>query len=328
MKKKIKKISTVVLLGILTSACTPQFYKNLDDRYLRPGAKDPAIPDERNVYMTRTMKLIGKYRITHQWLPFGCQLAPMINFSEVAGLKPTYFRPIIEIDGSLYSEPFIKQEKLTKYDNVDKYFKSIKETRPIYGKKPNGALDTNNVIGEEIVEVGRQEMCATDWQGINAFISLYFFDRQPIELSKEFDAARLAKSDITRTRAVIGQNDWIIHERTLQLPKGNNVSTGYKHYYTNILDSGYVLKLVLGATQESMKNPEAFAAIEKTFMRLVEKIEIAPWTEEDERKQESMRQVVVEFIRQDCIEVTKSGRRSKAYAYCDKYMTLEPAVAK
>ena len=324
----MKKISTVVLLGILTSACTPQFYKNLDDRYLRPGATDPAIPDERNVYIQRTIKLLGKYRITHQWLPSLCWLTSDVNFPEVAGIKPTFTPPVIELDGSLYREPFFKNEKPTKYDNVDKYFKSIKETRPIYGKKPNGALDTNNVIGEEIVEVGRQSMCFTVWQGINAFVSLLFYDRQPIELSKEFDAARLAKSDITRTRAVIGQNDWIIHERALQIPKANTVSVGYKHYYTNILDSGYVLRLVLGATQESMKNPEAFAAIEKTFMRLVEKIEIAPWTEEDERKQESMRQVVVEFLRQDCIEVTKSGRRSKAYAYCDLYMTLEPAVAK
>jgi len=184
------------------------------------------------------------------------------------------------------------------------------------------------VIREEIVEVGRQSMCNTDWQGINAFLSLVFYDRQPIGLSKEFDAARLAKSNVTQTRAVIGQNAWIIHEHALQIPKSKTASVGYKYYYTNILDSGYVLLIVLGATQESMKNPEAFAAIEKTFMRLVEKIEIAPWTEEDERKQESMRQVVVEFIRQDCIEVTKSGRRSKAYAYCDKYMTLEPAVAK
>ena len=324
-----KKIWIVGLLGVLTSACAPQFFKNLDDRYLRPGSTDPAIPDERGVvYMTRSIKLLGKYRITHQWLPYGCKLESVTNFPEAAGVKPTYFRPIIEVDGSLYSERSLREEKLTKYDKVDQFFKSIKETRPIYGSKPNGALDTDNIIREEIVEVGHKAMCFTVWQGISAFVSLNFYDRQPFMLSKEFDAAKLAELNITQRGEVIGQNAWIIHERELQTPTPNVVSTGYKYYYTNILDSGYVLQLVLGANQDSMKHPEAFAAIERTFRRLVEKIEIAPWTEEDERKQENMRLVVIERIRQKCIEVTQNGKRHKAYSYCDTYLNLEPAVAK
>lgn len=325
----MKKIWIVGLLGVLTSACTPQFFKNLDDRYLRPGATDPAIPDERNaVYVTSAIKLLGKYRITHQWLPFGCKLASGTNFPEAAGVKPAYFRPIIEVDGSLYREPFLKEEKLTKYDKVDQFFKSIKETRPIYGRKPNGALDTDNIIREEIVEVGHKAMCFTVWQGISAFVSLNIYDRQPFMLSKEFDATRLAKLNITQRGEVIGQNAWIIQESALEIPRPNVVATGYKLYYTNILDSGYVLRVVLGANQDSMKHPEAFAAIERTFRRLVEKIEIAPWTEEDERNQENMRLVIVEAIRQKCIEVTKNGKRPNAFSHCDTYLNLEPAVAK
>jgi hypothetical protein len=100
-----------------------------------------------------------------------------------------------------------------------------------------------------------------------------------------------------------------------------STTIGYGNYYwtyfTPILDSGYLVEAGLAANAESLKSPESFSALEDFFQRMLAAVEIAPWTEADEKEQAEMRRRAVESMRLDCVAQAK---RSKPAPWCGRYL--------
>ena len=149
MKYRRMTCLAVVLSAASLTGCT-RYFNNIDNMYMQPGATDPAIPSARNIYTTRTMKFLGKYRVTYQWLHRGCHLDSMVDLRLPlqGNLRREYSRPIFEAGGHLWEEPFEPDEPPT---NADKFFKSIMKSYPIYGRHPNGAIDTSTIIRDRML---------------------------------------------------------------------------------------------------------------------------------------------------------------------------------
>jgi hypothetical protein len=313
MKHRRMASLAVVLAAVNLTACT-RYFNNIDNMYLQPGATDPAVPSARNIYTTRTMKFLGKYRVTYQWLHDGCEIDSAVNLRLPlqGNLRREYSKPIYEADGHLWAEPFLPEQAPT---NRDKFFKSIMKSYPIYGRQPNGAIDINNIIRDRMLETGREPACITFWKGIRQHVSINFTDRTLADVEKVLDRV-LEKENITKSTHVIGGNTWLTYKRPVV-----STTIGYGNYYwtyfTPILDSGYLVEAGLAANAESLKSPESFSALEDFFQRMLAAVEIAPWTEADEKEQAEMRRRAVESMRLDCVAQAK---RSKPAPWCGRYL--------
>ena len=115
---------------------------------------------------------------------------------------------------------------------------------------------------------------------------------------------------------MIGGNTWLTYKRPVA---STTIGYGYYYwnYYTPILDSGYLVEAGIGANAESLKYPESFSALEDFFQRMLAAVEIAPWTEADEKEQAEMRVRAVESLRLNCVAQAK---RSKAAPWCSRYL--------
>ena len=312
---KYRRIASlaVVLAAVNLTACT-RYFNNIDNMYLQPGATDPAVPSARNIYTTRTMKFLGKYRVTYQWLHDGCEMDSMVDLRLPlqGNLRREYSKPIYEADGHLWAEPFLPEQAPT---NRDKFFKSIMKSYPIYGRHPNGAIDTSTIIKDRMLETGKEPACITFWKGIRQHVSINFTEGTLADIEKKLDPG-LQEKRLTKGLEVIGGNTWL----TYKLPV-INTTIGYGRYYwiyvIPIMDSGFLIEAGLAANAESLKYPESFSALEDFFQRMLAAVEIAPWTEADERDQVEMRRRAVESNRLDCVAQAK---RSKPAPWCGRYL--------
>jgi len=266
-----------------------------DDRYARPGAMDSPLT---GIYNTYQFHLLDRYRVTHQWLESGCGYRGVEKKGVNAGVRSRFFvgRDIFEENGKTW----LRFEGMTPFD-FDRFVRSVKQQIPFYapttkeeadasmkalmertersrksGRFESDSPDLRKPIRYEEKEEGFQALCGESWWVTSHFMNV-----------------RLHKRDLASWRAMltesnskgrwsehrVGSNVWLAQETAEQDIKPrplNGVGGPFKTWLLPIGDTGYTIALHLGASQESLKYPDAHARFQTTFRYLIESVKIEP----------------------------------------------------
>lgn len=324
MQKKSYLLICLAVLTSILSGCT-NVIRASEELYMKPGALDPAVPSERIVFDKYSFRFMEKYRVSHLWFGFGgCGYGSLrtTKTPEVesgVNIWRKYSSAIFERDNLIWNQ---KDEFSSEDFNLTSRFRSIKRTAPVTEYNP--ATKNREVVGYKELEDGLQAMCGQSWTGINMAISLQFYE---YSLADWDEAVRKNPrfADPRKSQVKIGANTWTVYDSGIQPPEKTTFTRPYRLYVLPVGDTGYSMGWRLNANEDSLKNPQAFAAMEKMFMRQLESVRIEPWTEQTAAEQEALRLKALAIQREECIE--KYQRRPKdAPRWCHVHLGITPAT--
>lgn len=240
-----------------------------DDRYLRPGALDLPLT---GVYDTYQYKFLDKYRITHQWPHTAgtCSYRKM-RMDEPSGARFFAVRDIYESEGKTWQR-MDEAKSGSKPYNFDRYVRSVKAKNPVYGDV-NGARQK---IGEEEIEAGLQTMCLGSWYVTSHALGMRLH-KEALQTWKNRLDKFLPKGTWSSQR--VAGNTWTVQEvqeHELSPRKPNSAGGGFQTWLLPIRDTGYIIVLQLGASQESLQYPEVHVRMKAAFRHLIESVKIEP----------------------------------------------------
>lgn len=227
-----------------------------------------------------------------------------------------YVFPIFEREGSIWQERL--EMPPTK---VNALFRSVKRQVPISTRQEG---DVKGKLGEkryEEREDGLGWMCEQNWQGIGMGVEMRFYERTLSQWTAILDET-YPQRDLKKAWEVIGKNTWMAYVATLQPPQLNMIGGPYKIYVTPVADSGFTIAISMRANQDSIKNPEAFQAMDVLFHRLLESVKVEPWTDLAASEVETTRLQAMEILKQDCFKHYKNKPR-QAPTSCQPYFRTE-----
>jgi hypothetical protein len=290
--------------------------KAREEQLLAPGALDTGIASNFDEYQ---MKFLDRYRVRHSW--------PVTSACKYSQLRTKYKRGEISygdvyiVDDIYEDEMSTKQREAAPTWNLDRFVRSQKRMVPIFAQR-NGVIYAGETVGYEEKEEGLRPLCFQAWGGINQHVALELFKRtvpewdEWLNLHSRKPWGQLTEG-ATKTTEVINGNTWTVYKAPLQPRKINTISGPYLQCITPVGDTGYSISLELGANQESLDNPKAFAAMEAMFRRLLESVKVDPLTPAIEVEIAQLKAKAIEVQRQECIEMAK---RTKPFKWCQKYL--------
>ncbi|NML25119.1 hypothetical protein [Zoogloea dura] len=227
-----------------------------------------------------------------------------------------YVFPIFEREGSIWQERF--EGGAT---GVNALFRSVKRQVPISTRQEGDVKDKPDEKRYEEREDGLGWMCEQNWQGIGMGVEMRFYERTLSQWTAILDET-YPQRDLKKAWEVIGKNTWMAYVATLQPPQLNMIGGPYKIYVTPVADSGFTIAISMRANQESIKNPEAFQAMDVLFHRLLESVKVEPWTDLAASEVETTRLQAMEILKQDCFKHYKNKPR-QAPTWCQPYFRTE-----
>ncbi len=255
--------SLVLLLTTLLASCgIPTVVRKNDDRYLVPGALDSPLPTS---YSTYTFKLLGRYRVTHDWVvTTPCEYrayerpAPQgryrSNFWDVAD--------IYESEGKTWQGSNVGGPP----KEFERWVGSVKVISR--AKEDEGRL----------VEVGMNLLCQEAWWKTSHYLFVRMRRATVDAVQAEISAGSTDVPARWSDRELNGRK-WRVMEVPLdQLRPRRLNATGapYQAWITALGDTGYAIAFSLGASKESMEFPKAHAAFEATFQHLLDSLKVEP----------------------------------------------------
>ena len=251
-------ISAACLAVLLTGCGIEDVVRKNDDRYAKPGAMDPVIADI--FYRTYQFKLLDKYLITHQWVnTSGC--------SYRAAMKPgatprelTFFyigQDVVEQDGKTWQR--FASGKLIDFDSWVRSVTVISKAKGREGQP---------------YEAGLQPMCFESWWGSSHYLRL----RLQRKTLSELEEALEQRYPEGQWRSELRNQ---LHWRVQQVPSDkfrspplNGLGGPYQAWLVALGDSGYSMAIEMGASTESLKHPQAHAALENVYMHLIDSLKV------------------------------------------------------
>lgn len=293
----------VIAITLLTG-CVSNFVRNNDDRYMQPGALDPNLSGYYDVY---NVSLLNKYRIRYEW-PLPARACKYGSMSTLGKEQDRYtgeifwVNPIFEEAGKTLQESFMGEPR-----SFDSFVRSIKVQRPEY-ETVNGVRGISHYYENE---EGLQPICFEAWVGSSHSLVMRLHKRDIATWKSQWSTYNPTG---VWTEKVIGANHW----HALENAEVNLASSGtggwYLSYLTPVGDTGYTLALQLGATQQSLKSPQAHAAFQAMFKRLIESVKIEPLTPAIEADMAQLKAKAFEIGRQNCL------RMKNPPGYCKRYL--------
>lgn len=317
-----KWIALCFLFGVMLSSCSfvsqQLADKAMEDRLLKSGALDSPIPWNLKTY---SFRFLDRYWIRHGWpvsssCRYGSLRASAVDFDGFYRGGPMYVFPIYEREGSMW------QERLDKPPTkVNAFFRSLKTKVPISVRKEGdlkGGLAEENYTERED---GFTWMCGENWIGLEMSVAMKFHQRSQDQWAAILDET-FPQQGLKKTWEKIGNNTWMAYTAALQSKQPNMLGGPYKIYVTPVADSGFTIAISMRANQDSIKNPEAFQAMDVLFHRLLESVKVEPWTDLAASEVEETRLKAMEILKQDCFKHYKNKPR-KAPTWCQPYLKTE-----
>lgn len=204
---------------------------------------------------------------------------------------------------------------------VNALFRSVKRRVPISTRREGDAKETPDEKKYEEREDGFGWMCGENWIGIEMSAIMQFHQLSQGEWAAILDE-EFPQQGLKKTWEKFGHNTWMAYTAVLQPKQPNMLGGPYKVYVTPVADSGFTIAISMRANQESIKNPEAFQAMDVLFHRLLESVKVEPWTELAASEVETTRLHAMEILKQDCFKHYKNKPR-QAPTWCQPYFRTE-----
>jgi len=307
----LKKTFTLCLILIpLLAACSvgDMVYQN-DQRYMRPGALDPAIPTAP-YYARHTFTLLGRYRVGHDWPNLGrsCQYGGSYSGKPAdIGLK------LFDSLGEIYEEngkTYYKTDK--SYASINPktgtYWRSDLDRfiRPTYKRQipefdPVAKKFTGRKIEQE--EKGFEPICFEAWVETGHALTVMLYKRTVGEWQaalNHWSQGAYASPDAKHINENVAGNKWHVYLVPLKPRMANRISGSYELRILPIGTTDYTLAIELGANQESLQNPEVHAKFKAMFRHLIESVRIEPLTPQIEKEHEALHQRALDLARKQC----------------------------
>lgn len=237
---------------------------NLDtsEMYMKPGALDasiPAIP----YYVRHTFKLMGKYRVSHEWLGSASACGYGGYFGTPPGIP-------LRIRDSLGE---ITETEGRKYYTADKSYVGVKKNGEIwrsdFDRYVSAEWQSTDGKGKVWTHKGFVPTCAQGWVGTSHSLSINL-----VKLKVSDAIKRYTEPDVPLQEVQIGGNTWATQNAPLMPREINTIAGPYLSWLLPIGDTGYTFVFELGANQNSLKHPEAHARMQEIFRHLIESVKI------------------------------------------------------
>ena len=306
-----KKLFALFFLGTLTCAtlggCSNAF-RNIEEPYMKPGALDPNIPNAETAYSRRSFIFMNRYRVSHEWLRFGCHHGSLQVGPQVTSI-PTdlYAGAIYEKDDVTWQESLMPDVAY----NLNRYVRSVIRHQPIY--IDDKGVRSSTPLRYEDQEQGLQAMCFQAWVGTSHAITLMLYKRsleQWDEILKRWSNGAYADATTKRSNEMVSGNTWRVYRSDIRPRVVNRLAGPFELHLLPIGDTDYTMAFEIGANQDSLLHPQAHAAMQAMFRRLVESVKIEPLTPALEAEQAQLKAQAEEIQRQECVESAKLGKPS------------------
>lgn len=274
----------------------------MEEQLLKPGALDSPVATNFDEYH---FKFLDRYRIVHTWpVTSACKYAgrgTMYRMGETSYGEVNWVRDIIE-DGAA-----TKQRDADPAWNFDRFVRSMKVQRPVYDTV-NGV---RGIVRYEENEEGLQPICFEAWVGSSHSLVMRLHKRDIATWKSQWSSYNPSG---VWTEKFIGVNHWQVLENSDENLRTSGTGGWFRSYLIPVGDTGYTLALQLGATQQSLENPQAHAAFQAMFKHLIESVRIEPLTPAIEEDMAQLKSKAFEITRQNCL------RMKSPPGYCKKYL--------
>ncbi len=309
MKRQLASIIGIAAVLATLSACgfvsTQLTDKANEERLLKPGALDKPLTGYFDTYSVR---FLDRYRLMHDW--------PVVSNCKYSKL-PTIGNNQERYKGEIYSADDVYeagdrtwQRDAHPSSNFDRFVRSQKKQQPIF---KSGAA--NVVKRYEENEEGLQPLCFEAWVETSHTLIFRLHKRDPAIWKVRWSEFNPTGKWSQRQ---VGSNVWWVLENAQHDLQKTGIGGWFLSYLTPIGDTGYSISIQLGATQDSLRHPEAHARFLAMFQHLIESVRIDPLTPAIEAEIAQLKERAVEVQREDCIARSK---RDKPPAWCEKYLS-------
>jgi hypothetical protein len=287
------------------SGCSNAF-RNIEEPYMRPGALDSPIATNFDEYK---IKFLDRYWISHAWpVSKGCGYRSQNTKYKIGDIDygdVKLVRDIFEKDGSTWQR---FPAEIGPY-NLNSYVRSVIRHQPIYANVDG----RSQIVRYEDQEQGLQAMCFQAWVGTSHAL-IFRLHKRDVTTWKNLWTQYNPKG--TWSKQHINGITWDVLENSEEALQATGVGGWFKSFVAPIADTDYSLSLQLGASQDSLLHPQAHAAMQVMFRRLVESVKIESLTPAIEAEQAQLKARAEAIVRQECVE---SAQRGKPGPWCKAY---------
>lgn len=226
-----------------------------DDRYARPGAMDSPLVE---AYLTYQFKLLDRYQITHQWLQSACRYRGLERPSGTSGQRSRFY-----VVDDIYEDGDVTRQRNARPSwSLNSYVRSVTLISKEKGREG------------QPYEAGLKTMCFEYWWTSSHFLSLRLHKRSVAE----FEAVHTQRAPDGQWRTVNRNGmQWRVQQvplNKLQPPLLNGLGGPYQVWLAALGDTGYTMAFEMGASTESLKYPQAHAALEKVYLHLIDSLKV------------------------------------------------------
>lgn len=264
----IRRYLVAMSVALATAGCSVvSGLAQSDERYMKPGALDGPTP---SAYATYSYKFMRRYRVTHDWVRTTPCWYRAREVPEAVKPHPSDFwdaPEIYEEDGKTWQGSNIGGPP----KEIDRLVTSVKVVSRARGEEG------------QLVEVGNQSMCEESWWTSSHFlvVRLRRGDMESVRdnVTRQALAAGARPEAVQWTRRMLNGIEWLVlHVSPDQLiaRRPNSIGGPFETWIAPLADTGYSISFTLGASKESLDFPQAHAAFQATFMRLVNSLRVEP----------------------------------------------------
>ena len=302
-------LAIACLLGACSFASQQLSDKRMEDQLLRPGALDSPVATNFDEYL---FKFMDKYRIVHAW--------PVTSACKYSKLRTKYtmgemsYGDVYSVDDIYEDGNITKQRDVTPGTDFNRFVRSVLVRRPVYATTSDG-IKGNEIAGYYENEEGFKPICFEAWAGTSHAVTIFLHKRTVNEWKEALTRWSLGsymRADAKQSVEIVTGNSWHVFRLPLKPREMNRVAGSYELRILPIGNTGYTMALELGANVESLQNPQAHAAFEAMFKRLIESVKIEPLTPAIEAEMAQLKSQAFEIVRKDCIRMSQ---RSNPPAY-------------
>ncbi|MEY2618461.1 MAG: hypothetical protein RL522_1463 [Pseudomonadota bacterium] len=255
-------IWSLVGCAVFLAGCfSVRSYRAHEDRYLRPGALDMPLT---GAYSTYNLKLLGRYRVTHEWINTSPCAYRAYERDPIPGMYRSNFWDVADV--------YEAAGKTWQGSNVggrpkdfDVWVRSVKEVSQSVGQEGR------------VVEVGLKPLCLETWWTSSHYLLVRLRKASLEEVQREVVAG--SGLSVQWTRRMLNGMEWqVVKVPPEQMETRRPNATGglYETWITALGDTGYAIAFSLGASKESLDHPHAHAAFEAAFQHLVNSLKVEP----------------------------------------------------
>lgn len=267
------KSVAVVAVFVLAGCSIEEGLRRNEDRYAVRGALDFPLT---GIYATYQYHLVGRHRVTHQWLnSSACEYGGRERPPPVGARRSNFYDvdAIYEVDG------VTKQVEEHPKRNFNRFISSWPQTSR-----------EKETLGE-IKDWGFEPICFESWARTSHSLRARLHRIDPATWRRMAETQRnpqgtlpirwrFASSPKARwSQRTVGAYTWTVmevDETDLGPPPLNGVGGAFRAWLLPLADTGYTLSFELGANTESLRDPQSHAQFLATLQHLVESVRIEP----------------------------------------------------